>query len=672
MIKLIKCQNILILAIFVSNINSQSIQDLQKMKSEYEKFDRNNSELDQLSNNRMDNNQIQIQSNLPNKANLIPLGLNEMSDSTNQKLKHFGYNYLMPKDTISFWENLPTPSNYLLGPGDEIIITLWGETQFRQTFIISRDGKIYDNKVGLLNVTGKSIGDAKKYLLTQFSRIYSTLKGKNPSTYIDISLGQLRSININFVGEVLNPGVYPVHPFSTVITGLIQAGGVDTTGSLRNIKIIRNNDQSINVDLYDYFIKGSLPNNIQLRDQDVVFIPVKKSKITVDSSVVRPGYYESKQGETIMDLIDYSGGLTEKASNVIGVSRILSFEKRKLSKKSNENFYIDYEMSNNITVANGDIISVQKIFHSTNEVEIIGQVKRPDIYYFYPGMKLKDLISLGGGFTDSTFLKSVYKGRAELVRKNPLSRFEEVIEIDLSNVINGGDEGNISLQNLDRFVVHANLNFFEKDNIQILGEVNIPGMYPVTLENESLSSFLNRAGGLTTKALNDGIEIYRDSEYFNDINEFIKPNYEDNLTELEPSVKKEEPSRIRVAWKNKNISLMPGDSVVVKEDTRTIKISGEVYNPGLVEFRKGKSLRYYINSVGGITNRGSKNDIIVVYANGLVSPKKWFLAPKVKNGSTIIINKKPIAEPFDLTQFATNWTSIIASVITTIILSKQV
>ena len=666
MIKNLNYHNIIIFVMFISNIYSQSIQELQRMKSEYEKIDQNNSQLD-----RPSNNQNQIQSNLPNKANLIPFSSNQISDSTDNKSKFFGYNYLMPKDTVSFWENLPTPSNYLLGPGDEIIITLWGETQFRQTFIISRDGKIYDNKVGLLNLTGNSIEDAKKYLLNQFSRIYSTLKGKTPSTYIDVSLGQLRSININFVGEVMNPGVYPVHPFSSVITGLIQAGGVDTTGTLRNIKIIRNGDESIDVDLYNYFLKGSLPKNIQLRDQDIVFVPVRKSKITVDSSVVRPGYYEAIPGETIMNIIEYSGGLNEKASNVIGINRIIPFKKRELTKRTNKNYYIDYDLSANEKVVNGDIITVQKIFNSVSEVEIIGQVKRPNVYYHYPGMTLKDLILLGGGFSDSTFLNSVYKGRAELVRKNPLSRFEEVIKIDLSKVINGGVGGNILLQNLDRFVVHANLNFFEKENIQILGEVNIPGMYPLTLENESLSSFLDRAGGLTTKALNDGIEIYRDSKYFNNINEFIKPIYEDNLIEPVQLEENKEPSRIRVAWKNKKILLMPGDSVVVKENTRTIKISGEVYNPGLVEFRKGKSLRYYINSVGGITNKGSRTDIIVVYANGLVSPKKWFFSPKVENGSIIIINRKPLQEPFDLTQFATNWTSIIASVITTIILSKQ-
>ena len=134
-------------------------------------------------------------------------------------------------------ENLPIPSNYILGPGDELVISLWGQTQLRESYTISREGKIYDEKVGLLNLNGRTIEQARAYLKNQFGRVYSTLNGKNPSAYIDVSLGDLRSINVNFVGNLNYPGIYPIHPFSTVITGLIQAGGIDTLGSLRNIEI---------------------------------------------------------------------------------------------------------------------------------------------------------------------------------------------------------------------------------------------------------------------------------------------------------------------------------------------------------------------------------------------------------------------------------------------------
>ncbi|SVA64236.1 uncharacterized protein METZ01_LOCUS117090, partial [marine metagenome] len=229
----------------------QSIQELQKMKEEYEKFQKGQTEF-QLP--RTDIPEIDPTTGLPSQAQIVPYIPEGVA--LEEGTRYFGYDYFTRRDTLAFWENLPTTANYLLGPGDELIISLWGETQIREKHTISREGKIYDEKVGLLNMGGRTISEARDYLKTQFGRVYATLNGKKPTTYIDISLGQLRSINVNFVGQVKYPGVYPIHPFSTVVTGLIQAGGVDTTGSLRQIQIKRNNIKLNTIDLYDYFIKG--------------------------------------------------------------------------------------------------------------------------------------------------------------------------------------------------------------------------------------------------------------------------------------------------------------------------------------------------------------------------------------------------------------------------------
>ena len=131
-------------------------------------------------------------------------------------------------------------------------------------------------------------------------------------------------------------------------------------------------------------------------------------------------------------------------------------------------------------------------------------------------------------------------------------------------------------------------------------------------------------------------------------------------------------NKVLVAWKNKNVMLMPGDSIIVKESTRTVNVYGEIYSPGLIEYRRGKSLSYYLNAAGGVTEKGNKRGIIVIYGNGVVSPKRWYRSPKIEDGATIVVNKKAISQPFDITQFAANWTSIISSLITVIILSKQV
>ena len=272
-------------------------------------------------------------------------------------------------------------------------------------------------------------------------------------------------------------------------------------------------------------------------------------------------------------------------------------------------------------------------------------------------MTLKTLLNLGGGFEDSTFWKTVYQDQAKIIRRDPDSRYETVININLNDIYNGSSNHDIPIQNLDRVIIHANLNYFEKENVTITGEVNIPGAYPLIKDNETLQSILNRAGGYTTKALENGISIYRDEKYFDVI--------------TAQNVLAGVAGKVRVAWQNESIALMPGDNIVVKESTGTVNVSGQVYNPGLIEFVKGRNLRHYINAAGGITERGNNKSIIVVYANGVVSPNKWYTTPRIEDGATIMINEKPPEEPFDATQFATNWTSIISSMITAIVLSKQ-
>ena len=659
--------------IFLSGIspgrmNAQNLENVQQIKNEYDKFKQEKTNIDASPSNLESN---QLNNGVPQKVDLIPYS--NIEDLGSKQNYHFGYDFFTNRDTLAFWENLPTPSNYLLGSGDELVISLWGETQLRQVYTISREGKIYDDKVGLLNLGGKSINEAQNYLKEQFGRMYSTLSVDNPTTFIDISLGKLQSINVNFVGQVKYPGIHPVHPFSDIITGLVQVGGVDTTGSLREIIIKRVGEPNINIDLYDYLISGNrLPSSAQLRNQDIIVVKPRYSIILIDSAVIRSGYYESVFGETVFDMLQYAGGPAYDASNLVSIKSL-----KLLSDRANgfvyQNSYLRYEDTKSLVVNSGDEIILQRLLDETQKVELIGQVKAPGKYNYYNGITLNQLLKIGGGFNDSTFIKSVYLNKAEIIRRNPNGRYDQVISINLNNFLKNNSE-DILLENLDRVVIHANLNFFEKENIQVVGEVNVPGSYPIISDGESLNSLLLRSGGLTTKALENGITIYRDKKYFefNFSNKSIlnKTN-NNNSNTLDEQDEIMENEKLRVAWENINISLMPGDSIVVKEKTTTVFIDGSVYNPGVLEFRKKKSLRYYINAAGGLTNRADKKGIVVLYANGIVSPKKWYTNPKVLEGCTIIVNEKLPEEPFDMTQFATNWTSIISSLITAIILSQQ-
>ena len=647
----------IILSLFLSKASTQSLQDLGKMKAEYEKLRNSQS----IQNPQIINQAPATGNNVPNEIDIIPFkDFNLVNDSLSRTDKFFGYNFFTNRDTVSFYGNLPPPKNYMLGPGDEVIITLWGETQLRQSYTISRNGDIYDDKVGLLTLTGKNIDETKEYLVNQFGRVFSTLKSKNALTYMDVSLGSLKLININIVGEVKYPGIYPVHPFSNLITSLILAGGIDTTGSLRNIKIKRDKKIFSTVDLYSYLINGELPSKIQLRDNDIIVVPVRMNEITIDSGVVKPAIYEFKPGETIDDLISYSGGLKSNSSSEISIKRIAPKHNRRTKKQTSEKYYIEFEDSNNILAQNGDVLSIADNFIDVSHVEIIGQVKKPGKYNFFDGMNLQDLLSLSSGFDDTTFWKSVYN-IGQIVRRNPNNRYEKIINVDFSSLNKGDIVQKIPLQNLDRVLVHANLNFFEKKNVKVYGEVNIPGSYPLISDNESLESVLNRSGGLTSKALKNGISIFRDRQYFDNLSA-------NKLTDDENDKSK----KIRVAWTESSVSLMPGDSIIVKESTKTVLIAGQVQNPGLVEFNKGKNIRYYINSAGGLNSLANKKSIILIEPNDMVKPNKWYTSPRVTDGSTIFIGKKEVTGPFDLTQFVTNWTQIISSLITAVILSQQI
>ncbi len=683
---LINVRKIIFLIILMSLSFAQTLQDLQKMKSEYEKMKNQKSanfpsQLD---------GQMQQDDTFSANPNNATIGFNQtmvkMKDSLKQSLKHFGYDFFTKRDSVSFWENLPTPKNYLLGPGDELILSLWGQTQLRKSYTINREGNIYDDQVGLLSMVGKTIEQGEKYLKSNFGSVYSTLKGDKATTYIDLSIGKLRSINVNFVGEVSFPGVYPIHPFSNIIIGIIQAGGIDTSGSLRNIQIIRaENEEKITFDLYEYLINGKIKNNIQLRDQDIVLVPVKQSIITIDSSVVRPGIYEFKEGESVRELLDYAGGLSHRASSVLSIKRITPINDRKKSIAAYKHIQTDLNSTKKMLAQNGDHVVVRNIKENSLFVELIGIEKKQERFNFFEGMTLYNLLEISGILDlDINYLKDAYSLNAEISRRNPKLNYEEIISINfVENISNINKSKKIILKNQDRLIIYPNTFFKKEQLIKIEGQVIKPGSYTISQNQEKLKSLIQRAGGFAENALYDGVSIYRQKKYYEKLFLSNQNNYYINTKINEignpdlPSVSENkvfegDDNRIRLAWKDENVILMPGDSIVVRERTNTVNILGEVYNPGLQEFQKNRSLKYYLNSAGGITENGSKDKVIVVYANGQVKPKKWFSIPEIRDGCTIIVYAEKSTEPFNVTQFATNWTSILSSLITAVILSQQI
>lgn len=545
-------------------------------------------------------------------------------------LKYFGYDIFTQRDSIAFWQNLPAPDNYILGPGDGINISLWGETQLNELYTINRDGNIYVERVGLIDLNGITVLDAQHNIENKFKQSFATLRSGNPSSFINISINPSKTINVHFVGEVNIPGIHLVHPFSSIITGLIQSGGVKNTGSLRNIQIKRGGEIVSKLDLYDYVLDGNINNNLQIRENDVIVVPVRKSTIEIDGAVYRPGIYESIGQETLVQLINHSGGLKHNASKQITLKRIQLLSERSDSTSIVNQFLFNIDQLDAIFAQDGDRIQIYSVSELSNEVEILGQIKKEGTYKYTQNMNLLDLMNLAGGLEDSLFIKTMYLDEVEIIRKNEESDYNKTIVVNLKQLLQQNSLSEIKLKNEDIVIIRANRNLLSINNVKINGEVYRPGVYALSNKNESLQSIIDRAGGLTDIAFKEGIKIFRDT--------------------------------MAVIWDNFSIPLIAGDSVIVNQKPGVVAVTGEVYRSGLIKYSAGRSIKSYINAAGGLTPNGNRRDILVVYANGDVKPNGRLLFHlKVKEGATILVNRKPESLPFSLNQLLRDTASIAAS-----------
>ena len=609
-----------------SQISAQSLQDIERIKKEYE------AAMNAMK--RAEQTEDFIETERPSVVVLSPRTevIEEVRADTVEAFPYFGYDFFSASESVAIWENLPVHADYRLGPGDAIIITLWGETQSRSEHIVTRDGNVYIDKVGQLSVTGKTLQEAKAYLTSRFEQVYATLRNPNPTTFLDISLGALKSINVKFLGEVNIPSILAIHPFSTVTTGLIQAGGVKKSGSLREIHVIRAGKISSTVDLYAFLLQGKTDGDIRLRDQDVVFVPIRKSTIKVEGMIQRPGVYEALPDESFADVLAYSGGLKPDAQAQLVVERVVAIDEREHEDNAINTFYVDRKDIKNITMQDGDKILIPEIHPVQREVSVHGQVKKPGIYTYQDSMRLMDLLNLAGVLNDESFWKSVYTARAEVIRRQKDEEYARVIPIYLDRLREGDESQNILLQNLDQVVIRQNPHFDPPRNVTILGEVNVPGVYTLTNDDETMYDIIVKAGEFTNLAFEDGIEMYRQKQ--------------------------------RVVLRDYSIPVMDGDSIHVPRHPGVVLVTGEVYNAGLIHYKKKRSLREYIESAGGFTEDADKRTVSVIYANGDVKLRRFVFDPRVGEGATVIVHRKKETEPFDLTEFVTELSSILASLAT--------
>ena len=467
----------------------------------------------------------------------------------------FGYNVFRGTSFLSFQSNLniPTPSDYILGPGDKLFIDIFGESEAYYQVEVSPEGYALLENIGPVNLSGLRLEIAKKRLQNNLKKVYTGITtGK---TSINISLGIPRAIRINIAGEVQLPGTYNFSAFNTLYNAIYVAGGITEDANLRAIKLYRDNKLVSEVDVYEFLTTGKTDNNVRLENGDLILVDTYKNRVTIKGNVIKPGRFESKEGESLKNLIDYAGGFKENAyKKSVKITRIFD-DKLKIVD-------VNYDQFDFFIPKSGDIIEVDQIVMKyENRLLIKGSVYKPGVFSFQDGMTVKDLIIKAEGLKPDTYFEKAY-----ITRTNP-DYSTKTIPFNLTNQINGS-ENPIGLQQDDVVLISSINDLREDEYLEISGEVNMPGIFPYS-SNLSLNDLIILAGGLRKNATLKNIEISRLKSTGN--NDF------DKNAEL-----------INVDLNNLNdesINLKPFDNIIVRKDPSIEQmtyayIEGEVKFPG--------------------------------------------------------------------------------------------
>lgn len=390
--------------------------------------------------------------------------------------------------------NIATPKNYRLGPGDEVVIDIWGASEDRIRQTISPEGSIMISQIGPVYLNGLTIADANERVKDLFAQKYAGVEEEE--TDVALSLGQIRTIQVNVMGDVAIPGTYRLSPFSNVFHALYRAGGISNIGSMRNIQLVRDGRIISDVDIYDFLFEGKEADNVRLMEGDVIVVPPYNELVLIQGNVKRPMYYEIKKGETLGDVLKYSGGFTGDAYvDKVNVSR----------QENNENKLYNVSQGEfaNYRLKDGDNISVGTILDRySNRVEIKGSVMRPGLYAIGDSMStLRELISTADGLMEDAYME-----RALLYRQtDDLSL--EVIPVDLAGLMTG-TVADVKLNKNDLFVVSSIHELNDRGNVIIEGPVSRPGSYAYA-DKMTVNDLILMSGGLLQGASTSRVDISR-------------------------------------------------------------------------------------------------------------------------------------------------------------------
>jgi protein involved in polysaccharide export with SLBB domain len=485
--------------------------------------------------------------------------------------------------------NIPTPKDYTLGPGDILVIDIWGGAEANYRLQVSPEGSIRIANLGPIHVNGMSIDLATTRIIQLLSTIYSGLRPNNPSqanTFAQVSLGNVRSIKVTVMGEVSQPGTYTVTSLSTVFNALYAAGGPTRNGTFRAIQVIRGREIVAELDVYDFLVYGDQTNNIRLEDQDIIKIDPYKNRIRLTGEVKRSGLFELLEGETFNNLLEFSGGFTERAYT----ERIVMRRKTGIQRSIQD---IQYPANAEMVLNNGDEISIRGILDRfENRVTINGAVFRDGEYELDEGLTLSQLIAKAAGLREDAYFERgvIFRQRDDLIL--------ESISFNLRSVLNNPAEHDILLKRDDVVQISSLFDLREEFIISVSGAVNNGGEFPF-VEQLTLKDAIYLANGFREQAAPYRIEIAR--RIFN-TQERLKS---DQIAELYQFSVDE---NLEFRGDDEDFQLKPFDQIFVRIQPnytaqQTVQIRGEVQYPGTyVLSTRSTKISDLIEMAGGLSD----------------------------------------------------------------------
>ncbi len=694
-----------------------------------------------------------------NTALAFGLKANEIPNDDSVKELLFGLDFFS-NSKVSFAPsvNMAVPKNYQIGPGDEIMIDLWGASEITYKAIVNNSGSIKISGIGFIFINGFTLENASKKIISKLKKKHAGISADSSSynkINTNITVSKIRTVQVNIIGEVKTPGTYALNSLSTVLNALYVAGGPTKKGTFRDVQLVRANKQVASLDVYEYMLFGTQKGNLKLQDQDVLLVKPYQNLVTVSGAVKRPGSYELKEGQTLEALATYFGGFTSKAyTNLLMIERFNGTQKeiREVSFKDAKNFVMQ----------SGDKLVVQEILNTfENKVSLQGEVYRPGDFELLEGMSLKDLLEKAEGITPDAFLARGLLVRTEnaankeniafsvaailngtrnillnardevrIFNKKELReastitiagavntpqkidfienlQIEDVIAMSgglqagadpevinvsrrlkdgsfftLSQVFTISSEKNLALNNgapfylkpFDMVNIRYAKGYRAQESVLVSGEVSFEGDYVLKNKNERISDILKRAGGFTAFAFVEGATLIREKS------KNISKELLEKIVEVEdleaPTESASDPVEefktfkigIDLAFilKNKgtdmDLLLKPGDELRIPSKSQTVEVLGSVLKPSLVPYRKGQSLKKYVEKSGGFGGTAKRTKIYVSYANGDIKTVRNFIFfksyPKLRPGATIFVPAKSLKEKMSTAEIMGITTSI--------------